>query len=237
MRRAQDICGRTLSPTGRGVLTDVEGDLEDCATQSRNPPMRTLAPVLALLLAACASTYAPLPQRPPRNPYPASLLDFHVGFRSLDGHDWGPVEDQGVFGVEFAHEDPDWPVGFELGLFASGDKEDDRPLPGGGTGDIKGETSEFSVGFRKTFIRDEGPVHPYIGGGLSAIRGEFHAGSFEDDDTSGGIYFHGGVDFDLGPNFFIGFDMRFLGWTDITLFGEDGSADYGQIAMVLGVRF
>jgi hypothetical protein len=45
------------------------------------------------------------------------------------------------------------------------------------------------------------------------------------------------MDFDLGPNFFLGVDIRFLGWTDLRLFGSDASADYGQLAFALGVRF
>jgi hypothetical protein len=48
---------------------------------------------------------------------------------------------------------------------------------------------------------------------------------------------HGGVDFDVSPSFMIGLDLRFLGGSDITLFGENGSADYGQLAFLIGVRF
>ncbi len=206
--------------------------------------MRTL---VVLLRAACLAAFASCAstsytaQRPPRNPIPPARFDIYGGIRSLDHNDWAPVEDQGTIGLAFAYESPDAPAGIEIGLFASGNEENDVRLPGGGTVDVKGETNEFSLGLRKTFLPDEGAVHPYIGGGISWIRAEFEGGGgvagLKDDDGSAGFYFHAGVGFDLGPTFQVGFDMRFLGATDIDLFGVDGSADYGQIAVFLGVRF
>jgi hypothetical protein len=203
--------------------------------------MRHFAPALGIaLLASCASTTYTA-QRPPRNPPPTSRFQIYGGFRSLDHNDWAPVEDQGALGLEFSHEPLDAPFGFEIGAFASGDEEDDVRLPGGTTLDVQGETEELSFGFRKTFAPDEGVVHPYLGGGLSWVRAEFEGGNgtpgLTDHDESAAFYFHAGVGFDLGPNFQIGFDMRFLGASDIDMFGHHGSADYGQLALFLAVQF
>jgi opacity protein-like surface antigen len=199
--------------------------------------MRHVATALGIaLLASCAST-SYTAQRPPLNPPLPARFDVFAGVRSLDHHDWAPVEDQGTIGVQFAYEPPDAPAGVELGLFASGDEEDDARLPGGGTVDVKGETSEFSIGLRKTFVPDEGTVHPYLGGGLTYIRAKVELGGLDDEDGSAGFYFHAGVGFDLGPSFQVGFDMRFVAATDVDLFGTDGSADYGQLAVFIGVRF
>jgi len=192
--------------------------------------------LLGILLASCASTAA---QRPPPE-RPNSKFDVYLGVRSLDEDDWAPVEDQGTLGLEYVHEHPADLVGFELGLFASGNTKHDVQI-GGGTFDVRGRTTELSVGLRKTFCEDPTCVTPYVGAGLSLIRADFKGASggssAEDDDSSAGIYAHGGIDIPLGPGVTIGLDLRLLGGTDITLFGVNGTADYGQIALVLGVRF
>lgn len=192
-----------------------------------------------IALGACASVPVSSQRVPPPPPalVHSSQLDFFFGVRSLDQDDWAPVEDHGVIGITFVHEPEESAVGLELGFAASGEKEDDVPF-GGGTVDVEGRTSEISAGVRKTFVREEGFVHPYLGAGIAAIRAEFEGSpGSKDDDSSPGIYFHGGMDFDLGTNFLLGFDMRFLGGTDITLFGDDGTADYAQFVIFLGVRF
>jgi hypothetical protein len=171
----------------------------------------------------------------------SSKFDVYLGVRSLDGDDWSPVEEQGTIGLEFVHEAPGSPVGFEIALFASGDTKDNVAVPGGGTVDVRGRTSELAIGIRKTFGSEASGVHPYVGGGLAAIKAEFKGSvgglSSEDDDGSGALYLHGGIDFDVGPSFFLGIDLRFLGGSDVTLFGENGTADYGQLALVFGWKF
>jgi opacity protein-like surface antigen len=200
-------------------------------------------PALAFVvpLVTCTSTSSTV-QNPPPPPseYRSSKIDLYLGGRSLDQGDWSPVEDQVVIGVEFVHEGHDAPVGFEVAFFYSEDSQDNVSSPAGPI-DVTGETEEISAGIRKTFLKDDSRFHPYIGGGLSAIRakfkGESPTGSGSDDDTSAAFYLHGGVDFDLGPAFLLGADLRYLGASDITLFGANGNADYLQFAIVLGVRF
>jgi opacity protein-like surface antigen len=207
--------------------------------------VRPLALVLrvALLgsLASCASSSFSA-QRPPREPLGASKLELYLGGRSFDHDDWHPVEDQGMVGLEFVHEGRDAPVGFEVAVFASEDDEHAFHIPSGHTVELRGETEEFSIGLRKTFSLEEGPVHPYVGGGLSGIHAEFKGvtasgSSTTDEDGSAGLYLHTGIDFDLGPNFLMGFNLRFLTLTDIRLFGVSGTADYAQFAIVFGFRF
>ena len=193
-----------------------------------------------LLLAACAGTRSP-EEAPPAGEYRSSRIGLYVGGRRLDEDDWSPVEDQTAVGAEFVHEGHDAPVGFELAVFAS-EKSKDGVSAGPTTVDVTGKTGEFSAGVRKTFLKDERRLHPYLGGGLAAIQAKVHGeastgGSASDDDTSGALYVHGGVDVDLGPAFSMGLDLRFLGGSDITLFGVNGDADYAQLALVIGVRF
>jgi opacity protein-like surface antigen len=188
-----------------------------------------------LTLASCAS--APGAQRPSEmRRETSSKLDLYFGVRSLDGDDWAPVENQGTLGIEYVHESPGSALGFELAFFASGANKED----GVGT-DERGGTGELSLGLHKTFGTGSDPVHPYIGGGVAAIHAEAKGvpgnESVKDDDGSAGVYVHGGILFDIGPTMLLGLDLRFLGGTDITLFGQDASADYVQAALVLGVGF
>ena len=191
---------------------------------------------VSLLLAACASTPYQV-QGPPAGEYRSSKLDLYLGGRALHESDWHPVEDQGAVGMEFVHEGHDAPVGFEVALFGSQKTKEDAF----GAIDATGTTGELSAGVRKTFLKDDSRFHPYIGGGAALIRakleGAVSGASAHDDDTSGALYMHGGVELDLAPSFFIGLDLRFLGGSDMKLFGRDATADYGQLAFLLGVRF
>jgi hypothetical protein len=177
-------------------------------------------------------------QGPPREPHP-SKFDFYLGVRGLDRDDWAPVEDQIAVGIEFVHEYPDDWFGYELAVFASGATKQNVQI-GAGSFNVRGRTSEFSAGLRKTFSSGPGSVSPYVGAGLSLIRAALkgdNGGVFaEDDDTSAGVYVHGGIDFPIGPSLTLGVDLRALGGTDITIFGASAKADYAQLALVLGAR-
>lgn len=200
-----------------------------------------LLPLLSIpWLAACATTPSPS-DVPPTGEYRSSQIDLYVGARALDKDDWSPVEDQTAVGLQYVHEGHDAPVGFEFALSVS-EKSKDNVAVGASTVDVTGKTGELAAGVHKTFLKDGSRFHPYVGGGLAAIQAKFHGegstgGSAEDDDTSGALYVHGGVEFDLGPAFLIGLDLRLLGGSSITLFGVNGDADYGQLALVLGARF
>lgn len=201
--------------------------------------------ICALSLVLCAASCASVPPRTASSgagdDLPASRLAFHVGERAFDGSDWEPVEDQGVLGLEFVHEAPGSIVGLEAALFASGHIEDDYFVSPTLTADFRGRTSELSFGVRKTMPVDYGGVHPYFGGGLSLLRAELRGDSngaeAEDDDDSAGVYVHGGVEFDASAALFLGLDLRLRGGTDVDLLGEERSAGYGQVTIVLGVRF
>jgi hypothetical protein len=197
---------------------------------------------VCLLASSCASAgTAAGPQGlqgPPTEPHP-SKFDFYVGLRALDQDDWAPVENQAAVGIGFVHENPeDW-VGYELGVFVSGATKQDVQI-GGGSFDVRGRTSEFSAGVRKTFSSGQGTVSPYLGAGISLIRAALKGDSggvfAEDDDSSAGVYVHGGIEFPIGPSLTFGVDLRALGGTDIQIFGENGKADYAQLALVLGAR-
>lgn len=153
-----------------------------------------------------------------------------LGQRSLDEDDYEPVEDQIVFGFEFWREHADDVVGWEAGLQGSGD---DGEIAGF---DVEGSTGELYGGVRKSF--GTGAIRPYVAAGLSVIRSEVEVDGFgSDDDTSLGLYAHGGVLFAVTPTFHVGLDLRGLFGSGMEIGGVDTDADYGQLALVLGFGF
>jgi opacity protein-like surface antigen len=188
--------------------------------------MKLALACLGLALASCAASPSPAPERVAKD----NRISIYLGQRNLDEDDWDPVDQQAVFGVEYAREKAGDAIGFEVGLMGS---TDDDTVAGV---DIEGTVSELYAGVRKTFGEDV--VRPYVGAGLSYVSAKVDIEGFgDDDDQSGAIYLHGGVDFDITESFFLGLDLRFLFGSDIELLGESGDADYGQLALALGFAF
>lgn len=192
---------------------------------------RTLLALSAALASGCASAGSEAP---------SSKLGLYGALRSFDSGDWGAVDDQGVIGLELVHEAPGSAVGFEIGAFGSSDEEDVSDVLGADP-NARGRTAEVAVGLHKTFETDYAGVHPYLGGGLSwlwaELRREIAATELEDDDGSIGGYFHVGVDFEVTPILLLGLDLRGRAGTEPEMFGEDFTANYGQVAVVLSLRF
>jgi hypothetical protein len=158
----------------------------------------------------------------------ASHLSLLLGERWLDHSDWDSVDDQFVIGVGYDTPITAIPAEFEANVFRSKDS----------SGDVEGITREISAGLRKTFdIADEPKLHPYVGGGLSLIRGEIETPGPDDHDTSLALYLHGGAGWDLSPEWQVGLDLRFLFASDIELNGRHGDADYTQLAFFVAYAF
>ncbi len=188
-----------------------------------------LATILSLgSLASCAAV-APAGAGQVTPPPYENRFSLYLGQRSLDEDDWEPVEDQLAIGFDYSHEGAGSAIGFEVGLFASGD--DDEV----GAVDVEGQTLELSAGIRKTFAEGS-RFRPYVGAGLAVINAEVEAGG-TDDDTSLAGYAHGGLGYQISDTFLIGVDLRLLFGSDLEIAGVDTDADYGQLAVVLAVSF
>jgi hypothetical protein len=133
--------------------------------------------------------------------------------------------------VDFGKKE--WPIHLEAGIQVSVGVESDFF----GAADVYGSVAELNFGVNKTW-ETKGPARPFIGGGLASVgaayRIENSFGDVDDNDSSGGAYFHGGVFWRIGQRFNIGIDGRFLMGTKMTLFGVEGDADYVQLGMILG---
>ena len=190
--------------------------------------MKLAAFLLLAQLASCAAVApaGPGPAAPP--PY-ENRFALYLGQRSLDEDDWEPVEDQLTLGFDYSHEAAGSAIGFEVGLFASGDDEE---VAGA---DVEGPTLELSAGIRKTFAEGS-RIRPYLGAGVAVINAEAEVGG-SDDDTSLAGYAHGGLGYQISDTFVIGVDLRVLFGSDLEIAGVDTDADYGQLALVLAVAF
>jgi hypothetical protein len=192
---------------------------------------------LILLGASCASVPDGAPE-----PVRDSSLRVHVGERSIGGSDWDPVEQQGMFGLEYVHESPTATAGIEAGLLVSGDTQDDYFVaPPDQRADFRGRTTELSFGLHKEIPVDYEGVHPYFGFGPSILWAELKAlengAEQEDSAVSIGGYVHGGVEFDATAALFVGLDLRLRGGTQVDLVGEDRATGYGEVSVFLGFRF
>ena len=203
--------------------------------------MKLISSLLLLSLAACASVPQAAPQGDPQAvpapvPEPVSTasrdnrITLYLGQRNLDEDDYMPVDEQGVFGVEYVRESPGSIIGWEIGLMGSYDE--DRI----GGFDVEGSTGELYTGVHKTFLT--GVVRPYVGAGISFINSEVEVvGLGKDDDDSVAGYAHLGVMFHVTELFFLGLDVRALFGSDMTIAGVSTDADYGQLALNLGWAF
>ena len=187
-----------------------------------------LSIALVLLGASGCATVAQNAAPAPSATTGASHISVLLGERWLGHDDWGPVDDQFLLGVGFDTPLSVIPAEFEANVFRS--KDD--------SGDVEGITREVSAGLRKTFpLADQPKLHPYVGGGLSVIRGEVEAPGPDDHDTSLALYLHGGAGYDLSSEWQLGLDLRFLFASDIELNGHHGDADYAQLAFFVSYAF
>lgn len=159
--------------------------------------------------------------------------NFFLGSRGLDKDFWSPINSQAAFGASVDFGKKGWPIHLETGFYGSGGYKENY----NGPLDITGSVGEIFFGVNKTWMT-HGSARPFIGGGLASVSASYKfsapGGDTEESDDSGGVYFHGGVFWRIGNRFNIGVDGRLLGGTHVTLFGNDGNADYGQLGLVLG---
>ncbi len=188
----------------------------------RNPSIA----LATLALSGCAATAFQQPP-PPSSSGPTSHVSLFLGNRSMHDDDWDPVDDQTVFGIGYDTKLSSIPFEFEATVARSKDE----------SGSVEGITRELSAGLRKTFDVGEPRFHPYVGAGLGLIRAEVEAPGPDDDDTSLGVYLHGGVGYDLSDNWQVGIDLRFLFGSDINLLGNNMDADYTQFAVYVAYAF
>ncbi len=156
-------------------------------------------------------------------------VNVFLGAKSLDEDEWEPSDEQSEFGIEIDFKQQNWPVSIAMDFSrGSGD---------GTLWDIKfeSETSELNIGVRK--IWEQFPhMRPFIGGGVSFIRGEFSGPGVSDDDTGVGGWLGVGVYYTLAEQFNIGVEAKYSG-AEVTLFGVDVNAGGGHLGLLIGYHW
>jgi len=162
-----------------------------------------------------------------------------LGSRSLDSDYWEPTDEPVVLGLGYLHEGAEAPLGVELG-FQYGRDTASVFVSGLGTIDLTADVGNVYVGMRKTFLRDK-VVQPFLGAGVelgfTTMEASLGATTVEDDDTSAGLYFHGGLLFQVSRSVRLGVDVRIGRGSDVTLFDVDANIDYEQFGLLMEVLF
>jgi len=188
--------------------------------------MKQPVTLVLVLLAAAAATA------------PARAEDVNLNFypfapRYLDKDFWEPIEDQYAFGGTVDFGKAGWPLHFAIGLHGSlGDEDITNPLATGVTAVV----SELSFGIAKVWTT-KGTVRPFLSGGVSFVTVNAErafVGTVDDDDDSIGAWVEGGVYWRLSPHFNLGMFGRMMAGSSITLFGEEGDADYSEYGPMIG---
>lgn len=163
-------------------------------------------------------------------------LNFIYGTRSLDDDAWDPADDQEVYGATLDFGGKNWPINLAFSYFESEDSGELASFPILGSVDLDAELSEWSIGVRKTW--KPGSARPFLGGGATFIDADADVssvlGEASDSDETQGLYLEGGVYWRLGEAVNLGVHGRLVEGTDVTLFDEDGDADYWQIGALIG---
>lgn len=171
---------------------------------------------------------------------PAAIADGNVNFtlsaRRMADSGWGDLRNQGALIAQVDFSPENWPVRFAFGLGGSArDEEDDGGEFFFDEPDRSARITEASFGLLWLPNR-KSPTRPFIGAGIVSTwqRLELDESDRRDTDNSFGVYVNAGVYWRLGDRFNIGVDARVVRGTDGQLFGNDASADYGQIGLLLG---
>ncbi len=190
------------------------------------PPVNPITPVEPLTLAS-----APLDKGDYRDQDIASLTVF-VGQRDMSSSsDWKPVDSQTSIGLAFdSYRPADW-VGVEAAFFYS--KDDSQGA--------FGQSTEISLGARRTFTIGESGIHPYVGAGAAYVWSTFGfnngGGTFIGaSDDSVAFYAHGGAYYTIA-RVNVGLDVRAMLGSDLSIAGFSTDADYVQYGLTVGYGF
>ncbi len=150
-----------------------------------------------------------------------------IGVRSLSGQLWNNLdsETQVALGVFADFELGNRPLYITTGLQVSADD--------GAEGGSTVAVADLSVGLK--LMPAKRAFRPYIGAGVASVGASIETDfSGDDDDQSFGYYVSGGALFRIGSHFTLGLDLRYLGGTDISLFGVSGDGDSVTATALIG---
>ena len=183
--------------------------------------MLAFSSLLLLGSLAGAGAAPSLQDEPVRVRYPVYNFSLLLIGRIVDDAD--PADEQKGWGLEYDGYSPSDFFGWELGVSRTSEEASSGGM------ELEATIKEIYMGPRKTWGASH--FHPYVGLGLTWIDADADvSGVGSDDDSSFGLYGHGGAYWTFGEHFNLGADLRAVVGTDI----EFGDADYFQLAVVVG---
>ncbi len=186
--------------------------------------------VLSLVLASCASvpTFVSSVQAP--SAIEQGELRLLLGAGQLDEDTWEPTDQPIVLGVEYARQAPESWLGYEFGFRLGVDTATVDDV------DLSIVTGDLYGGYHHTFF-PQSPLQPYFGLGVALVTASAEASqgftSISDEDVSFGFYAHAGVAYDA-ESFILGLDGRYIGGTDVDMFGGSFDVDMSQVCLFVG---
>jgi opacity protein-like surface antigen len=176
----------------------------------------------------------------PATPAPAAARDqgglfIRLGTQTMsDSTAWEGIDEPVSLAIDTAYRASGSHFGSEFGLGFAGDSVTVSGV------DVSTFFVEFYGGARYTWdVGSAERFHPYLGAGLTYVFGNVSGdgGVVSEDDSSLGVYVHGGAYYRLGSSFSLGLDARSVSGTSGTFFGVETDLNYTELGMLIGWGF
>ena len=153
-----------------------------------------------------------------------------IGLKTLNSSDWPDIDTHNALGIMFDIKKDSWPISIALDILDTGGKNEHD-----GMEDL-GHTTEFQLGVRKIFMKQDSKIQPYVGGGVSFMYAEqeYEVNNITttQDDRDVGGWLGAGMYYEITPKFVLGLDVRYS-YGKVTLFDKELDAG-GIFAGVTG---
>ena len=165
-----------------------------------------------------------------------------TGVRRIQSSVFDEQQTMQATGAEFSWIPKGWPIGLELGVQWSQNEEE--IIVGNEPVTLDGFLGELYLGpraqVRLLSIMDY-PISAFLGGGITGMYADIEReqGGFSQSDGAfgWGWYAHTGLIVPGPANTAFGFDLRWVDDADLTLFGEQSSADGFQLSILGAIEF
>ena len=158
----------------------------------------------------------------------------YLGLKSMDSSEWPEIDRHFAAGVLFDLKKDSWPISIALDIMDTGAKHENDGMK------ELGHTTEFQLGVRKIFNKQDSKIQPYVGGGASFMYAEqeYQANNTirKQDDRDIGVWLGTGMYYEINPKFVLGLDLRYSHGT-VTLFDEERDAGGLYTGITAGYQF
>jgi len=156
------------------------------------------------------------------------------GLKIMNSSDWPDMDNHYAMGIMFDIKKDSWPISIAVDFIDTGGKYEHD-----GMTDL-GHTTEFQLGVRKIFMRQDSKIQPYIGGGVSFMYAqqeyEINNITTTEDDGDVGPWLGAGMYYEITSSFVLGLDVRYS-YGKVTLFDKERNAGGLFTGVTAGYQF